>query len=116
MITKEMKDGTMNSEVTLFLTLYFRCHPTNVRQIGLLGYSLCDSLGVGSVLCDERPYLCRFQDSNDLDLHDYRCDSVLGLQKLQGGHGCPCQENKGQKGQEIVISCEKEEGCHGRRR
>ena len=100
-----------------FLTLYFRCHYTNVRQTGLLGYSLWNSLGVGSVLCDERPYLCDFQDGHDLDLHDYRCDSVLGLQELQSGHGCPCQENKGQEGQEIVISCEKEEGCcQGRRR
>lgn len=58
---------------------YFRYQFVIPRQTRLLGYSLCDSFGLGSLLCDERPYFCHFQDSNNLDLHDYRSDSVLGL-------------------------------------
>lgn len=73
---------------------YLRHKFVILRQVGLLGYSLCHTFSMGFVLRDECPNFCHFQNSHYINLHDHSRHSVLGLQELQGSNGSPCQALK----------------------
>jgi len=63
---------------------FFRGQYSVSGSSGFLGYSLCDTIGLGSFHCDEHSYLCHFQNSYYSNLCFDCCGIILGLQKLQG--------------------------------